>query len=688
MPEPSGQRPSYPETRREPVTEVIHGRELTDPYRWLEDDTAPEVEDWVDRQNELTFDYLEGIPFRPAIAGRLRSLFDHRRYGTPFVEGDFTYYHVHDGLRNQPVLYRQRGDGEPEVFLDPNTFSEDGTTSLAGIGFTRDGGMAAYQVSEAGSDWRTVRVIDADTRTHHRDRLEDVKFSRIAWNGREGFFYSSYPRPGEGSRLSARTQRHRLLYHRLGTPQSEDLLVFGGDRTPRRYVTAEVSEDGRWLVIYAANDTKRNELYVIDLEGGGMEPMPLITGMENSHSFVHSRGETLYLLTDADAPNRRLVRLDVRHPEPGRWTEVIPEAEEPLSVTAGGGCLFARYLRDAVAAVERYSPEGEHLGPLELPGKGTLRGLSGKWDQSTLYYLFTGYLVPPTIYSYDVKTGATEQIRRSEVDFDPSAYVSRQVFYRSKDGTRVPMMLTHRGDLKPDGSNPVMMYGYGGFNNSLTPAFRISVVPWLESGGIYAVPNIRGGGEYGRRWHEAGTRMNRQNVFDDFMAAAEYLIAQGYTSPRRLAISGGSNGGLLVGACMTQRPDLFAVALPAVGVLDMLRYHKFTAGAGWAYDYGTADDSREMLDYLLGYSPYHSLREGVCYPATLVTTADHDDRVVPAHSFKFTARLQEVQSCSSPTLIRVETKAGHGAGKPVAKILEEQADRWAFTFHCMGLSYG
>ncbi len=676
---------AYPRTEKREVVDELHGRSVPDPYRWLEDDTADEVEDWVRRQNEVTFDYLRNIPFRKSLRDRLRNLMDYRRYSAPFIEGDYTYFFSNEGLQDQPVLYRQRKGGEPEVFLDANTFSEDGSTFLAGIEFTRDGGLAAYQISEAGSDWRKVFVIDAGTGELLDDRLNSVKFSALAWKGREGFFYSSYEVPGEDSRLSAKTQHHRLLYHRLGTPQSEDELVLGGEETPRRYIFGETSEDGRWLVISAAESTKGNELYIKNLTRDDSPTVRVVDDFENGHYFVHSIGDDLYILTDMDAPNRRLVRMNASSADPGDWTDVIPETAEPLSVSAGGGSFFARYLRDALSAVFRVSPDGESREEIALPGKGTVTGLSGKWDQSTLYYVFTSYLTPPTIYSYDTDSGTTEVFRESGVDFDPSGYESRQVFYSSKDGTRIPMMLTHRKGLKLDGGNPVMLYGYGGFNNSLTPVFRTTAVAWLENGGVYAVPNIRGGGEYGKTWHDAGRRFQRQNVFDDFLAAAEYLIDNGYTSPERLAMSGGSNGGLLVGACMTQRPELFSVALPAVGVLDMIRYHRFTAGAGWAYDYGSADDSPEMLDYLLGYSPYHNLKDGECYPATLITTADHDDRVVPAHSFKFAARLQEAQDCDRPVLIRVETRAGHGAGKSLSKAIEEQADRWAFAFFNMGL---
>lgn len=672
---------NYPETQKGNVIEEYHGQTVDDPYRWLEVDTAAEVEDWVERQNEVTFGYLEKIPFREKIRQRLEELWNYERYSAPFQEGKYTYFYKNDGLQNQSVLYRQIGDAEPEVFLDPNKFSPDGTTSLAGLSFTKDGSMAAYLISEGGSDWRKVIVIDAETMQVVDDTIKDVKFSGLSWKGNEGFFYSSYDKPKEGSQLSGMTQHHKLYYHRLGTPQSQDELVFGGEQTPRRYIFGGVSEDERWLVISAAVSTTGNEVYLRDLTQPNAPIVPVVDNFDNEHGFVHSEGDFLYFQTNLNAPNNRLVKTLAANPTPDNWEDVIPEKEEPLSVSTGGGYLFAEYLRDALSAIEQYQLSGEKVREIELPGQGSAGGFSGKWDQQTLYYSFTSYVDPGNIYAYDVETGASELYKASGVQFDPSQYESKQVFYTSKDGTKVPMMVTHKKGLALNGQNPTMLYGYGGFNVSLTPRFSTSNIIWLENGGVYAVPNLRGGGEYGEAWHLAGTKMKKQNVFDDFIAAAEYLIENGYTSSDYLSISGGSNGGLLVGAVMAQRPDLIKVALPAVGVLDMLRYHQFTAGAGWAYDYGTADESPEMFQYLLGYSPYHNLSEGNCYPATMVTTADHDDRVVPAHSFKFAARLQEMQSCDNPALIRIETKAGHGAGKPVSKIIEEQADKWAFTFY-------
>ncbi len=676
---------SYPETKKVDHLDTFYDKEVPDPYRWLEDDMAPETEDWVQRQNAVTFDYLEDIPFRENIRERLEYLWNYEKYSAPFQRGDYTYFYKNDGLQNQFVLYRQKEGEEPTVFLDPNTFSEEGTTSLAGISFTKDGLLAAYMISEGGSDWRKAIVLNAETKEIVEDTIRDIKFSGLSWRGKEGFYYSSYDKPKEGSELSGITQHHELYFHKLGTPQSEDKLVFGGEETPRRYIFGDVTEDERWLVIGAAVSTSGNELYIKDLSKPNAPIVPVVDNFDNEHNLVHSEGSTLYIVTNLDAPNQRLVKVDASSPEPENWTDVIPEKEQPLTVTTGGGYFFAEYLRHALSHIEQYDLQGQLVREVELPGQGSAGGFSARREEEELYYTFTSYVNPGAIYRYEVSTGDSELYKKNGVQFDPSQYESKQVFYTSKDGTRIPMMITYKKGLELNGKNPAMLYGYGGFNISLTPSFSTSNIIWLENGGVYAVPNLRGGGEYGEKWHKAGTKMKKQNVFDDFIAAAEYLIEEGYTSSDYLAISGGSNGGLLVGAVMTQRPGLMRVALPAVGVLDMLRYHQFTAGAGWAYDYGTADESPEMFEYLLGYSPYHNLEEGTCYPATMVTTADHDDRVVPAHSFKFAARLQEAQGCDNPTLIRIETKAGHGAGKPTSKIIEEQADKWAFTFHNMNV---
>lgn len=675
---------NYPETKTVEHTDEYHGQTVADPYRWLEDDMAEDTKAWVEKENEVTFGYLEKIPFREEIRERLEELWDYEKFSAPFKEGDYTYFYKNDGLQNQFVVYRQKEGQEPEVFLDPNQFSEDGTTALAGLSFTKDGSLAAYSISEGGSDWRKIIVLDAETKEIVEDTIRDVKFSGVSWKGNEGFFYSSYDKP-KGSELSEMTQYHKLFYHKLGTPQSEDELIFGGEKTPRRYIFGSVTEDERWLVIGAAESTTGNELYIKDLSKGNSPIVPVVGNFDNDHNVVHSEGNTLYISTNLEAPNRRLVKVDASDPGPDNWEEVIPEREQPLSVGTAGGYLFARYLKDALSYVEQMDLEGNLVRVVELPGQGSVGGFGGKWEDKTLYYTFTSYVDPGTIYQYEVDEGTSQVYKKSGVQFDPEAYESKQVFYTSKDGTRVPMMITYKKGLERNGKNPAMLYGYGGFNVSLTPSFSTARIIWLENGGVYAVPNLRGGGEYGEKWHQAGTKMNKQNVFDDFIAAAEYLIEENYTSSDYLAISGGSNGGLLVGAVMTQRPELFRVALPAVGVMDMLRYNKFTAGAGWSYDYGTAEESPEMFEYLKGYSPYHNIEEGTCYPATMVTTADHDDRVVPAHSFKFAAALQKAQNCEKPALIRIETKAGHGAGKPTAKIIEEQADMYAFTFYNMNV---
>jgi prolyl oligopeptidase len=676
---------NYPETKTIDHTDNYFDSIVPDPYRWLEDDRSTETGEWVKSQNEVSFDYLNKIPFRGAIRERLAKLWDYEKYSAPFKEGDYTYFYKNDGLQNQYVLYRQKGENTPEVFLNPNDFSTDGTTSLAGIDFSLDGTRAAYQISEGGSDWRKVIVLDAMSKNMLEDTLLNVKFSGLAWKGSEGFYYSSYDKPKEGSALSGKTQYHKLFYHTLGTPQSADLLVFGGEKTPRRYIGAFVTEDQQYLVITAAVSTSGNELYIKSLKNSNAPIVNVINHFDKEHQVVHSEGDWIYIYTTLQAPNGRLVKVKASNPAPENWTDVISERKEPLSISTGGGYFFASYLKDALSLVEQVDLNGKVVRTISLPGKGTASGFSGKWKDPVLYFTFTSYTQPATIYSLDVKSGKSSIYKESKVDFNPADFESKQIFYTSKDGTKVPLIITYKKGLVLNGKNPTLLYGYGGFNISLTPGFSTSNIVWMENGGVYAVANLRGGGEYGEEWHVQGTKMRKQNVFDDFIAAAEYLIKEKYTAKEYLAISGGSNGGLLVGAAMTQRPDLFKVALPAVGVLDMLRYHQFTAGAGWAFDYGTAQDSPEMFNYLKGYSPYHNLKEGVTYPATLVTTADHDDRVVPAHSFKFAARLQKAHKGDSPVLIRIETNAGHGAGKPTAKIIDEQADKWAFTFYNMNV---
>lgn len=673
---------TYPQTKKVDTVDTYFGTEIKDPYRWLEDDRSEETAAWVKAQNEVTFGYLEKIPFRGDIKKRLEDLWNYEKIGAPFVEGDYTFYYKNDGLQNQYVLYRKHKDGKEEVFLDPNTFSADGSTSLADMAFSKDSKTVAYAISEGGSDWRKVIIMDVESKKILEDTLIDIKFSGLSWKGNEGFYYSSYDKP-KGSELSAKTDQHKLYYHKLGTPQKEDKVVFGLDQK-RRYIGGSVTEDDKYLVITAATSTYGNELYIKDLTNPNSKTVALVNNFDNSSYVIESQGDKLFIVTDKDAPNSKIVIADAKNPS-AAWVDFIPETENVLTPSTGGGYFFAHYMKDAISQVKQYDYNGKLVREIELPGVGTVSGLGGKKEDEKLYYSFTNYITAGTIYSYEPKSGKSEVYEKSKAQFNSDDYESKQVFYTSKDGTKVPMIISYKKGLKLDGTNPTMLYGYGGFNVSLTPSFSIANAVWMENGGVYAVPNLRGGGEYGKKWHVAGTQMQKQNVFDDFIAAAEYLIKEGYTSSENLAIRGGSNGGLLVGACMTQRPELFKVALPAVGVMDMLRYHTFTAGAGWAYDYGTAEDSKEMFDYLLNYSPVHNIKEGVQYPATMVTTADHDDRVVPAHSFKFAAELQAKQTGINPVLIRIDVNAGHGAGKPLSKTIEEMADLQAFTLYNMGV---
>jgi prolyl oligopeptidase len=677
----------YPETAKVEHTDTYHGVEVPDPYNWLEDDMSAETAQWVAAENEVTNSYLEGIPFRDALKNRLEELMDYERVSAPFKEGEYEYFYKNDGLQDHSVLYRTpagQTDAAPEVFLDPNSFSEDGTVGLRGVSFTKDGSLAAYMITEGGSDWRKIIVIDAESKEMIGDTLIDVKFSGLSWKGKEGFYYSSYDNPKETSELSAKTQHHKLYYHKLNNPQSEDVLVYGGEKQPNRYINGSVTEDGNYLVVSAAQNTSGQQLYVQDLRKPNSPFIQLQDDYMASCSYVDNQGSLFYLYTNIDAPNYRVVKVDIATPDQSNWVDVIPESDNVLRASTGGGKLFGNYLVDAKTAIKQFDMDGKLEREVQLPGIGSAGGFGAKKEDTYLYYSFTSFTYPPTIFKYDIASGESEMYRKPEIDFDPEAYETKQVFYNSKDGTKIPMFITYKKGIKMDGTNPTYLYAYGGFNISLTPSFSSSRIVWLENGGIYAQPNLRGGGEYGEEWHKAGTQMKKQNVFDDFIAAGEYLIKEGYTSHDYLAIAGGSNGGLLVGATMTQRPDLAKVALPAVGVMDMLKYHTFTAGAGWAADYGTAEDSPEMFEYLKGYSPYHNLKEGVAYPATLVTTADHDDRVVPAHSFKFAARLQEANEGTNPVLIRIETKAGHGSVSTKQQI-ELAADMYAFTWENMGI---
>ena len=676
---------TYPETRKDSVVDVYFGEQIADTYRWLEDDLSEETAAWVKAENEVTFAYLDKIPFREALRKQLEEKWNYEKIGAPFVEGDFTYYYKNDGLQNQSVLYRKDKAGKEEVFLDPNTFSKDGTTSLADVSFTEDGSLFAYAISEGGSDWRKIIVLNAKDKSVVGETLIDVKFSGISWYKNDGFYYSSYDKP-TGSELSAKTDQHKLYYHKLGTSQKEDKVVFG-DKTKRRYVGGYVTDDQNYLVITTANATSGNELYIQDLNRPNAPIQTIVTGFDNDYSIIDSKDGKMYIVTNFQAPNQKLMVADVATlANKSTWKDVIPETENVLNLSKAGGYFFANYMKDAVSLVKQFDYNGKLVRDIQLPGLGTASGFGDKKEAKDLYYSFTNYITPGTIYKMDIASGKSDVYQQPKVKFNPEDYESKQIFYTSKDGTKVPMIITYKKGTKLDGTNPTMLYAYGGFNVSLTPSFSIANAVWLENGGVYAVPNLRGGGEYGKKWHDAGTQMQKQNVFDDFIAAAQYLIDNKYTSSEKLAIRGGSNGGLLVGATMTQRPDLMKVALPAVGVLDMLRYHTFTAGAGWAYDYGTAEDSKEMFNYLKGYSPVHNVKAGVAYPATMITTGDHDDRVVPAHSFKFAAELQAKNDGTNPMLIRIDVNAGHGAGKSVQQTINENADIQAFTLWNMGVS--
>lgn len=681
---------TYPDTNKIDKTHTYHGEDVPDPYFWLEDDRSKETEAWVKAENVVTDAYLDKIAFRPALKKRIKELMNYERVSAPSKHGDYQYFFKNDGLQNHSILYRvpvSKPDSQPEVFLDPNTFSADGTTGLTDIEFSEDGTLAVYLITEGGSDWRKAIVIDTATKEQLEAPLEDIKFSGLAWRGNHGFYYSSYDNPdkADGSQLSSKTHEHKLLYHALGTPQAQDKLVFGGSDRPTRYIGGHVTEDQRFLVVTAAQNTSGNQLFIKDLNLPNGEFVQIQDDYMATAEIIHNERSKFFMLTNIDAPNYRVVSFDLSEPGKAAWEDVIPETANVLSAASGGGKLFGTYLVDAKTEVKQFDTEGKLERKVELPGIGTASGFSAKEYDEDLYFSFTSFTDPTTIYKYDIENGKTTLHRRPKVDFNPDDYVTEQVFFNSKDGTRIPMFIVYKKGMEKNGKNPTDLYSYGGFNISLKPSFSSVRIAWLEAGGIFAMPNIRGGGEYGEEWHLAGTKMNKQNVFDDFAAAADYLKENNYTSTPYLAISGRSNGGLLVGATMTQKPDISQVALPGVGVLDMLRYHTFTAGAGWAADYGTADESPEMFQYLKGYSPYHNLKPGTEYPATLVTTADHDDRVVPAHSFKFAARLQEYHKGDNPVLIRIETKAGHGSVS-TEQVIDYWADVYAFVWQNMGVT--
>jgi prolyl oligopeptidase len=674
----------YPATQKVDTVDTYFGTAVPDPYRWLENDTAKATADWVVAQNEVTFGYLQNIPYRAAVRARLDELQNFERISAPQKHGEYFYFSKNSGLQNQNVQYRKKGEtGSEEIFLDPNTFSADGTTALAGMFFSKDGSLLTLLIQEGGSDWRKAVTMRAVDKQIVGDTLTDLKFTGIAWRGNEGFYYSRYDNP-KGNQLFAKVDYNRVCFHRLNTAQSSDAVIYdGGAQKPTRRAGAGLTEDERFLIISTSVGTSGNELYLQDLTDAKGKLVPVVTNFDKDHTILDNDGSRLIIQTNLNAPNERIVEVDAKNPTPENWKDIIPEAAEPIqSVSTAGRKLFVSYLKDAKTQIKQFNTRGELEREVALPSIGSAGGFGGYWEDTDVYYSFTSFTYPTTIFKYNIASGQSTEYARPQVKFNPDDYETKQVFYASKDGTQVPMFIVHKKGLTLNAKNPTWLYAYGGFNISLTPGFSPSRLVWLENGGIYAQPNLRGGGEYGEKWHEAGTKMNKQNVFDDFIAAAEYLISEKYTASKYLAIAGGSNGGLLVGATMSQRPDLMKVAFPGVGVMDMLRYHRFTVGAAWATDYGRSDDSKEMFEYLYRYSPVHALKAGTSYPATLVTTADHDDRVVPAHSFKFAATLQEKHAGENPVLIRIDTKSGHGSSN-LSKGLDLVADQFSFAWYNM-----
>jgi len=678
-------QPEYPETKKGSVADEYFGLRVPDPYRWLEDDNAEDVKEWVGKQNEVAFSYLEKIPYREKIKNRYAELYNYPKYSIPFKEGNKYFYFKNDGLQNQSVLYVQEDlNADPDVFLDPNKFSTDGTISLTTYAASKDGKYFAYGTASGGSDWNEFFIMEIASKKKLGDHLKWIKFSGISWKG-DGFYYSRFPEPKEGEELQSKNENGKIYYHKLDTPQSEDILIYEEPENTARYFWAQTTEDERFLLIYIMQGTSNNSLKVKDLYNPDSELITLVDNFENNYGVIDNLEDKLLIQTDKNASNYRLVLVDPKNPSEENWKNILPEKENVLeSVSVIGEKIAATYLQDASSHAFLYESDGTLIKEIKLPALGSVSGFSGKRNDNIAFYSFTSFTYPSVIYKFNVSAGESTVFRKPEIKFDFNNYETKQIFYKSKDGTKVPMFIVHKKGIELNGKNPALLYGYGGFNSSETPYFSTSRLILLENGGVYAVANIRGGGEYGEKWHEAGTKMQKQNVFDDFIAAAEYLIKEGYTSPEYLACQGGSNGGLLVGAVINQRPDLFKVAFPAVGVMDMLRFHKFTIGYAWVSDYGSSEESIEMFNYLYSYSPYHNITEQE-YPATLVTTADHDDRVVPAHSFKYIACLQEKQKGENPVLIRIETRAGHGAGKPTSKIIEEQADIWSFFFYNIGV---
>lgn len=676
----------YPDTKKSNVVDDYFGTKINDPYQWLENDTATDVNAWVDQQNKLTQDYLAQIPFRDKIKTRLTEIWNYPKYSSPFKEGDYYYFFKNDGLQNQSVLYRQKGtNAEPEIFIDPNKLSADGTASLASLTFSKDHKFCAVGIAQSGSDWNEIFVMNVATKQKTSDLIKWVKFSGATWY-KNGFYYSRYDEPTKGKEYSNTNEFMKIYYHELGKPQQDDKLIYEDKTHPLRYFNAGVTEDERYLFINVSEGTSGSEILVRDLTQPNAKFITMFKGFENNYSIIDNVGDRILALTDFDAPRYRLVSVDPLNPESKNWKDIIPQGTDLLEgVSTCGGKLFATYLKDASTRLYSYDVNGQNKKEITLPGIGTASGISGKKEDKEAFYTFTSFTNPGEIYRYDLTNGKSELFRKTEVKFNANDFETKQVFYPSKDGTKIPMFIMHKKGLKLDGNNPTLLYAYGGFNISLTPSFSVSRIMFLENGGVYAIANLRGGGEYGEDWHKAGMLDKKQNVFDDFIAAAEFLIKEKYTSSSKLAINGGSNGGLLVGACMTQRPELFKVALPAVGVLDMLKYHKFTIGWGWAVEYGSSD-KKEQFDYLIKYSPLHNVKKDVNYPATMIMTADHDDRVVPAHSFKFAAELQSKQlPTGNPILIRIDKKAGHGAGKPTTKLIEDATDMYSFIFWNLGV---
>ncbi|MFN6527962.1 prolyl oligopeptidase family protein [Nostoc sp. ChiSLP03a] len=693
---PSSENLTYPTSHKSNQADNYHGTSVADPYRWLEDPDSEETRTWIEAQNQVTFGYLSEIPAREKIKQRLTKLWDYEKYGIPFKEGESLrdgsteryFYFKNDGLQNQSVLYTLKTlDDQPQVLLDPNKLSEDGTVALSGLSISEDGKLLAYGLSSSGSDWQEWKVRDVETGEDLQDHLKWIKFSGASWtHDNQGFFYSRYDEPNEKTQLEDVNYYQKLCYHQLGKPQSEDVLIYHRPDQKEWGFSGGVTEDGRYLIIsiWLGTDSK-NLVFFKDLTNPNAEVVELINQFEADYSFIDNDDNVFYFRTDLNAPRGRVIAIDTKNPAPENWQEIIPQSAETLeSVGILNNQFVADYLKDAHSQIKIFDLNGTFIREVELPGLGSAGGFNGKRYDTETFYSFTSFTIPGTIYRYDMVTGKSQVFRQPQVDFNPDDYETKQVFYHSKDDTKIPMFITHKKGIKLDGNNPTYLYAYGGFNASMTPGFSVSLLVWMEMGGVYAMPNIRGGGEYGEEWHQAGMKDKKQNVFDDFIGAAEWLIANKYTKTEKLAIAGGSNGGLLVGACITQRPDLFGAALPAVGVMDMLRFHKFTIGWAWTSEYGSADNPEEF-PALYAYSPLHNIKPNTAYPATLITTADHDDRVVPAHSFKFAAALQEAHTGDAPTLIRIETKAGHGAGKPTAKIIEEAADKWAFLVRVLNV---